>query len=153
MGVAAWRHATRWSGVEAPQAGTRVLRTACRHPQALHLASRWLLAPACPSLPPAPHRALPSYRPGDRPPAPRRNFQAHWAYACEGQWRIAFLCFSLGIPVFFVNMALAAWIKAGAGRAHAQAWRQWETACWAGVQQAQTVANCSSLPCALAAAV
>ncbi|KAL4458369.1 hypothetical protein ABPG75_013234 [Micractinium tetrahymenae] len=52
-----------------------------------------------------------SYRPGDRPPAPRRNFQAHWAYACEGQWRIAFLCFSLGIPVFFANMALAAWIK------------------------------------------
>ncbi|KAL4429616.1 hypothetical protein ABPG77_008665 [Micractinium sp. CCAP 211/92] len=52
-----------------------------------------------------------NYRPGDRPPAPRRNFQAHWAYACEGQWRIAFLCFSLGIPVFFLNMALAAWIK------------------------------------------
>lgn len=52
-----------------------------------------------------------SYRLGDRPPAPRRNFQAHWQYACEGQWRTAFLCFSGGIPVFFANMALAAWIK------------------------------------------
>lgn len=54
-----------------------------------------------------------SYRPGDRPPAPRRNFQAHWQYACEGQWRLAFLMFSAGLPVFFVNMALAAWIKVG----------------------------------------
>lgn len=52
-----------------------------------------------------------SYRPGDRPPAPRRNFQAHWQYACEGQWRIAFLMFSSGVPVWFANMALAAWIK------------------------------------------
>ncbi|KAI3435756.1 hypothetical protein D9Q98_001814 [Chlorella vulgaris] len=51
------------------------------------------------------------YQPGDRPPAPRRNFQAHWQYACESQWRVAFLMFSAGIPVFFANMALAAWIK------------------------------------------
>lgn len=71
--------------------------------------------------PAPPARALRSYRPGDRPPAPRRNFQAHWAYACEGQWRIAFLCFSLGIPVFFVNMALAAWIKVRGRRARAPA--------------------------------
>ncbi|PSC68395.1 Calcium release-activated calcium channel [Micractinium conductrix] len=52
-----------------------------------------------------------SYKPGDRPPAPRRTFQAHWAYACERQWRVAFLFFTAGIPAFFANMALAAWIK------------------------------------------
>lgn len=61
--------------------------------------------PACPRPPPC------SYRLGDRPPAPRRNFQAHWQYACEAQWRLAFIMFSAGMPVFFLNMALAAWIK------------------------------------------
>ncbi|KAI7840230.1 hypothetical protein COHA_006012 [Chlorella ohadii] len=52
-----------------------------------------------------------TYHVGARPPAPRRNFQSHWQYACEGQWRLAFFMFMAGMPVFFVNMALAAWIK------------------------------------------
>ena len=66
-------------------------------------------SPSCRSPPCVP----PSYKPGDRPPAPRRTFQAHWAYACERQWRVAFLFFTAGIPAFFANMALAAWIKVG----------------------------------------
>ncbi|PRW59460.1 Calcium release-activated calcium channel isoform A [Chlorella sorokiniana] len=61
-----------------------------------------------------------SFRLGDRPPAPRRNFQAHWQYACEGQWRLAFFMFMAGMPVFFVNMALASWIKFSPGEGFAQ---------------------------------
>ncbi|KAG2449112.1 hypothetical protein HYH02_005860 [Chlamydomonas schloesseri] len=52
-----------------------------------------------------------NYRPGDRPPAPVRTFAVHWARRCEHEWRIAFRLFSTGIPFFFVNLALAGWIK------------------------------------------
>ena len=48
---------------------------------------------------PLPRHPLPrvrSYQPGARPPAPRRNFTQHWQYACEGEWRKAFLMFSAG---------------------------------------------------------
>lgn len=76
-------------------------------------AGLWLVVPAARPITQHCTRLAPShrYQPGDRPPAPRRNFQAHWQYACESQWRVAFLMFSAGIPVFFANMALAAWIK------------------------------------------
>ena len=76
---------------------------------------------------------------GDRPPAPRRNFQAHWQYACEGQWRVAFLMISSGVPVFFCNMALAAWIKVPKAAAPAQ------QTCWhAGNSMAVDVGVCAS---------
>ncbi len=60
-----------------------------------------------------------SKRPGGRPvllhprlhrPSLHRP-RSHLQYACEGQWRLAFFMFMAGMPVFFVNMALAAWIK------------------------------------------
>ena len=48
------------------------------------------------ALHPRPPPLATSYQPGARPPAPRRNFQQHWQYACEGEWRKAFLMFSAG---------------------------------------------------------
>lgn len=36
------------------------------------------------------------YRPGDRPPAPRRTFAVHWARRCERHWRRAFRLFTAG---------------------------------------------------------
>lgn len=51
------------------------------------------------------------YQRGDRPPAPRRHFRAHWNNRCEGEWRRAFYMFSAGIPIFLANMAFAGWIK------------------------------------------
>ncbi|GFR39928.1 hypothetical protein Agub_g4, partial [Astrephomene gubernaculifera] len=57
------------------------------------------------------HVFVTQYRPGDRPPAPERTFAAYWAHRCEREWATAFRLFSTGIPCFFINLALAGWIK------------------------------------------
>ncbi|EFJ44981.1 hypothetical protein VOLCADRAFT_127367 [Volvox carteri f. nagariensis] len=46
-----------------------------------------------------------------RPPAPSRTFSAYWAHRCEKEWSTAFRLFSIGAPCFFINLALAGWIK------------------------------------------
>ncbi|GIL87472.1 hypothetical protein Vretifemale_15453 [Volvox reticuliferus] len=53
------------------------------------------------------HVFVSQYRPGHRPPAPVRTFAAYWAHRCEGEWSTAFRLFTIGVPCFFVNLALA----------------------------------------------
>lgn len=36
------------------------------------------------------------YKPGCKPPAPKRTFRNHWNTRCEGEWHRAFYMFSLG---------------------------------------------------------
>jgi hypothetical protein len=36
------------------------------------------------------------FRPGDRPPYPRRNFQNHWNMRCEDEWKRAYFQFTIG---------------------------------------------------------
>eukprot|EP00884_Botryococcus_braunii_P013083 jgi/Botrbrau1/21776/Bobra.0190s0004.1 len=56
------------------------------------------------------HFAL-RYGEGRAPPHPRRDFNKLWAARCKGEWQRAFWLFTTGIPLFLLNMALAAWIK------------------------------------------
>lgn len=51
------------------------------------------------------------YKPGDRPPVPKRTFAAHWETRCEDDWRLAFRMFSVGVPLFLCNLVFAAWLK------------------------------------------
>ncbi len=44
-------------------------------------------------------------------PAPRRMLAAHWELRCEASWRRAVHLLMLGIPMFFANLAVAAWIQ------------------------------------------
>ena len=51
------------------------------------------------------------YKPGDRPPAPKRTFQKHWESRCEDSWQRAFGMFTAGVPCFLANLAFASWLK------------------------------------------
>ncbi|KAK9828657.1 hypothetical protein WJX72_001365 [[Myrmecia] bisecta] len=51
------------------------------------------------------------YKPGDRPPAPRRTFRKHWETRCQDEWRRALYMFVAGIGTFLANMSLAVFIK------------------------------------------
>lgn len=77
--------------------------------------SHWQVRAAHASRPIKPARGqeagLPSCFPPPPPPLSHARPCSHLQYACEGQWRLAFFMFMAGMPVFFVNMALAAWIK------------------------------------------
>lgn len=48
---------------------------------------------------------------GGGPPAPRRTFARHWETRCEAKWVLAYRLFIGGIPCFFANLAIAAWLK------------------------------------------
>ncbi|CAI5499022.1 unnamed protein product [Closterium sp. Naga37s-1] len=59
-----------------------------------------------------------SFSLGDRPPAPRRTFEAFWEYRCEDDWRKAFnyftwACnyFTWGIFSFLLSLIPIGWIK------------------------------------------
>ena len=56
--------------------------------RALGIASSWRVTPAVNCR----------YKPGNRPPGPRRTFRNHWDTRCEGEWKRAFYLFSLGKP-------------------------------------------------------
>lgn len=51
------------------------------------------------------------YTPGSRPPYPRRTFQRMWERRFEGNWRIAFRMFSIGVPFFLIMLGVVAWVK------------------------------------------
>ncbi|KAK9829265.1 hypothetical protein WJX72_004859 [[Myrmecia] bisecta] len=51
------------------------------------------------------------YKPGDRPPAPRRTFRKYWDARCRAEWQWAFFFFWLSIPLFLINMGVSAWVK------------------------------------------
>lgn len=36
------------------------------------------------------------YKPGSKPPAPRRSFRNHWESRCEGEWNRAFYLLAFG---------------------------------------------------------
>ncbi|GJP56076.1 hypothetical protein CLOM_g15139 [Closterium sp. NIES-68] len=44
------------------------------------------------------------YQRGDRPPQPRKSFEAFWAARCEGSWQLAFQCCCLGVTAFLISM-------------------------------------------------
>ncbi|CAI5508919.1 unnamed protein product, partial [Closterium sp. Naga37s-1] len=50
------------------------------------------------------------YQQGDRPPHPRKSFEAFWASRCEGSWQLAFQCCCLGVTSFLVSMISVGWI-------------------------------------------
>ncbi|CAI7859250.1 unnamed protein product [Closterium sp. NIES-53] len=52
-----------------------------------------------------------SFSLGDRPPAPRRTFEAFWEYRCEDDWRKAFSYFTWGIFSFLLSLIPIGWIK------------------------------------------
>ncbi|CAI5535692.1 unnamed protein product [Closterium sp. Naga37s-1] len=52
-----------------------------------------------------------SFSLGDRPPAPRRTFEAFWEYRCEDDWRKAFNYFTWGIFSFLLSLIPIGWIK------------------------------------------
>ena len=41
----------------------------------------------------------------------RMSFQQFWVLRCEEDWMRALLLFSIGVPMFMVNLSLAGWIK------------------------------------------
>ena len=41
----------------------------------------------------------------------KTRFMLFWESTCEGDWSRAYQAFSLGVPTFLVNMAIASWIK------------------------------------------
>ncbi|CAK0784313.1 hypothetical protein CVIRNUC_007517 [Coccomyxa viridis] len=51
------------------------------------------------------------YCSGDHPPQPRRDIKSFWLNYCEDEWQRAFFMFSASVGVFYVNLALASWIK------------------------------------------
>ncbi|GJP56077.1 hypothetical protein CLOM_g15139 [Closterium sp. NIES-68] len=50
------------------------------------------------------------YQRGDRPPQPRKSFEAFWAARCEGSWQLAFQCCCLGVTAFLISMIAVGWI-------------------------------------------
>ncbi|CAI5460167.1 unnamed protein product [Closterium sp. Yama58-4] len=52
-----------------------------------------------------------SFSLGDRPPAPRRTFEAFWEFRCEDDWRKAFNYFTWGIFSFLLSLIPIGWIK------------------------------------------
>jgi len=40
-----------------------------------------------------------------------QGFERYWMTHCESEWRLAFLCFILGMPSFLISLAVSAWIK------------------------------------------
>ncbi|KAJ7556082.1 hypothetical protein O6H91_05G068000 [Diphasiastrum complanatum] len=52
-----------------------------------------------------------SYHLGDRPPFPRRTFEAFWEIRCEGDWRRAFRYFAWGVLSFLFSLIPIGWIK------------------------------------------
>jgi len=56
---------------------------------------------------------LEKYKVGDRPPEPSRSFEKHWSIHCESEWRLAFRLFAWGVPIFFLNLIFAGWMKFG----------------------------------------
>ena len=51
------------------------------------------------------------FKEGDVPPQPQRSFEKHWETRCEDDWKHAFRMFTMGVPVFLINVACIAWLK------------------------------------------
>ncbi|XP_024530886.1 uncharacterized protein LOC9653726 isoform X1 [Selaginella moellendorffii] len=52
-----------------------------------------------------------SYRTGDKPPSPRRTFEAFWEIRCEDDWKRAFQFFAWGVLSFLFSLIPIGWIK------------------------------------------
>lgn len=50
------------------------------------------------------------YQLGDRPPQPRRTFEAFWAIRCEPSWQLAFYFFQAGISSFLLSLIPIGWM-------------------------------------------
>lgn len=51
-----------------------------------------------------------------------QSFAMYWITHCEAEWKAAFMCFILGMPMFLLSLGVSAWIKFEAYQRNGDVW-------------------------------